>query len=82
MEVLKSSQCQSDLTKHSLVSHCLNCFCNYSGIQESLMSLIVRADCIFLVRTKLQRKIWQLSEMHVTADAVGFFIGTTEKIKL
>lgn len=38
------------------------------------MSLIVRADHIFSVSVKLQRKIWQLSEMHVTADAVFFLL--------
>lgn len=36
------------------------------------MSLIVRADLIFLVQVKLQRKIWQLNEVHVTADAFFF----------
>ena len=37
------------------------------------MSLIARADHVFLVRVELQRKTWQLSEMHVTADAVSFY---------
>lgn len=37
---------------------------------------------MFLVRAKLKRKIWQLSEMHITADAVFFFTGITEKLKL
>lgn len=49
------------------------------------MSLIARADHIFWARVKLQRKIWQLSEMHVTADGCFFFFlfaGITEKIKL